>query len=67
MRKQPSTTLTKGVSNDVLLSVPARYFCLRAKVAPTTHFLGPDISRKGKCTSIFLICKREETVRKLRK
>ena len=48
-------------------SVPARNFCLRAKVAPTTHFWGPDISRKGQCTSIFLICKREETVGKLRK
>ena len=24
-----------------------RNFCLRAKVAPTTHFWGPDISRKG--------------------
>ena len=49
------------------LSVPARNFCLRAKVAPTTHFWGPDISRKGQCTSISLICKREETVGKLRK
>ena len=48
-------------------SVPARNFCLRAKVAPTTHFLGPDITRKGQCNSIFLICKREETVGKLRK
>ena len=26
--------------------VPARKFCLRAKVAPTTHFWGPDFSRK---------------------
>ena len=49
------------------ISVPARKFCLRAKVAPTTHFLGPDFSRKGQCTSISLICKREETVGKLRK
>ena len=48
-------------------SVPARNFCFRAKVAPTTHFLGPDISRKGQCTSIFLIWKREEAVGKLRK
>ena len=47
--------------------VPARNFCLRNKVAPTTHSWGPDISRKGQCTSIFLICKREETVGKLRK
>ena len=30
-------------------------------------FWGSDISRKGQCTSIFLICKREETVGKLRK
>ena len=49
------------------ISVPARKFCLRAKVAPTTHFWGPDFSRKGQCTSIFLICKREETVGNLRK
>ena len=48
-------------------SVPARKFYLRAKVAPTTHFWGPDISRKGQCTSISLICKREETVGKFRK
>ena len=48
-------------------SVPARNFCLRARVVPTTHFWGPDISRKGQYTSIFLICKREETVGKLRK
>ena len=27
-------------------SVPARKFCLRAEVAPTTHFWGPDFSRK---------------------
>ena len=51
----------------VKISVPARNFCVRAKMAPTTHFLGPDISRKGQCTSIFLICKREETIGKLRK
>ena len=37
------------------ISVPARKFCLRAKVAPTTHFWGPHFSRKGQCTSIFLI------------
>ena len=49
------------------ISVPARKLCLKAKVAPTTHFWGPDISRKGQCTSISLICKREETVGKLRK
>ena len=30
-------------------------------------FWGPDISREGQCTSISLICKREETVGKLRK
>ena len=40
---------------------------LRVHLAPTTHFWGPDISRKGQCTSISLICKREETVGKLRK
>ena len=28
-------------------SVPARKFCLRAKVTPTTHFWGPDFSTKG--------------------
>ena len=49
------------------ISVPARKLCLKAKVAPTTHFWGPDISRKGQCTSISLICKREEAVGKLRK
>ena len=49
------------------ISIPARKFCLRAKVAPTTHFWGPDISRKGQCTNISLTCKREETVGKLRK
>ena len=33
-------------------SVPARKFCLRAKVvAPTTHFWGPDFSRKGQYLS----------------
>ena len=47
--------------------VPARKFCLRAKVAPTTHFWGPDFSRKGQCTGIFLVPKREETVGKMRK
>ena len=34
-------------------------------MAPTTHFGGSDFLRKGQCTSIFLICKREETVGKL--
>ena len=29
------------------ISVPARKFCLRAKVAPTTHFWGPDFFMKG--------------------
>ena len=51
----------------VTVSVPARKLCLRAEVAPTTNFWGPDISRKGQCTSISLICKREEAVGKLRK
>ena len=40
--KDPSTSLTctKGINNEA--SVPARNFCLRAKVTPTTHFWGPD-------------------------
>ena len=46
-------------------SVPARKFCLRAKVAPTTHFLGARFFKKG--PNVNLIGKREETVGKLRK
>ena len=65
----PRTCLDGSKLHQEILnsSVPARNFCLRAKVAPTTHFWGLDISRKGQCTSIFPICKREETVGKLMK
>ena len=65
----PRTCLDGSKLHQEILnsSVPARNFCLRAKVAPTTHFWGPDISRKGQCTNIFPICKREETVGKLMK
>ena len=38
-------------NNSVRSSVPARKFCLRAKVAPTTHFWGPDFSSKGQYLS----------------
>ena len=41
----------------LVYSDPARKFCLRTKVTATTHFWGPDISRKGPCTR-----KREKTV-----
>ena len=69
IRTYPEHVLMAGKLHQEILnsSVPARNFCLRAKVAPTTHFWGPDISRKGQCTSIFPICKREETVGKLMK
>ena len=49
------------------LSVPARNFCLRAKVAPKTHFWGPDISRKGQRTSIlFLIMQKRRNCWKVK-
>ena len=52
-----------------VINVPARKFCLRAKVAATTNSWGPDLSKKGQCTctSIFLMIREgEETVRKLK-
>ena len=52
----------------ICISVPARNFCLRAKVAPTTPLLGARFFKKRPIFPyLFLLCKREETVGKLSK
>ena len=49
------------------ISVPARKFCLRAKVAPYNPFLGARFFKKGPMYKYLSNMKREETVGKLRK